>query len=518
MAVYQEVVDLDAEPLLDGEIDDIDIEKAGLKLRDDGTPLQRVLSKVVSGSRHLKVLVPSFLNREPAGATPKRANKTAWLDGLRGIASFIVFIYHYQYAHHTNWKIGFAGGNGKNDHYIAQLPLIRTFFSGSPMVYVFWVISGVALSLRPLQLARAQQWEKFMLSLFSSVFRRFIRLYLPCIVVSFNILILVCLGAYDSRINAKYFPFAGMNESQPTKVPTVWGQVKDWVWIIFNWMNPFHPGKHTYDPHYWTIPREFKYSVILFAVLAGAAKLSVRARVLLVSMLYVWGVYITELPFALFLAGMLCAEYILHLEEKKKPQFITENEELARGSDNWMGRFTRRTRWIRKHIPMWPVWLGLFLLSWHLLGFPHYRPWQAPGYGFFHYISPTAHAKSETNFWWSIGSSIIVFPIAAAPFLQRLFDNPVSVYLGHISFAVYIVHGPINHIIGYRLVPIMWSITGKEWVWRYELGLILSWLVVASIVVWLADLVTRVVDQPVVKFGRWFQQKCEVKLQSTPGA
>lgn len=31
MAVYQEVVDLDAEPLLDGEIDDIDIEKAGCK-------------------------------------------------------------------------------------------------------------------------------------------------------------------------------------------------------------------------------------------------------------------------------------------------------------------------------------------------------------------------------------------------------------------------------------------------------------------------------------------------------
>jgi peptidoglycan/LPS O-acetylase OafA/YrhL len=509
MVAYQEVVDLDAEPLLEGDIDDIDLEKSGLKLRND-TLLGRIWSKVRCGPGHFKVLIPSFLNREPSGGAPKRVNKTAWLDGLRGVAAFIVFIYHFQYAHHTGWKIGYGGGNGKNDHYIGQLPFIRILFQGSPMVFIFWVISGAALSLRPLQLARSRSYEKLMLSLFSSVFRRFIRLYLPCFVVSFCIMIVVFLGAYDPTLK-KDWPFDGTNESQPVKLPTIGAQLYHWVKNVWSWANPFEPRRHEYDPHYWTIPREFKYSIVLFATQAGAAKLKPLARTILLSLIYVYCMVINQQPFALFIGGMICAEYILSLEERK-PEFITDNEQLAH-SEHWTNRFAQQTRWIRKHVPSWPMWLLLFIFSLHLIGFPHYRPWQAYGYYTLDWLTPS-FVEKKTTFYWSLGSTLIVFPLAAAPFLQRIFSNPLSVYLGHISFALYIVHGPVNHIIGYRLVPVIWSITGKEWVWQYELGLFLSWLVVATIVIWLADLVTRVVDQPTVKFGRWLQQLCEVKLQA----
>lgn len=481
-----------------------------MKLRET-TLLGGLWPKVRSSTSHFKVLLPSFLNREPSGGAPKRVNKTAWLDGLRGIAAFIVFIYHFQYAHHIGWKIGYGGGNGKNDHYIGQLPIIRCFFNGGPMVNIFWVISGAALSLRPLQLARSQSYEKLMVSLFSSVFRRCMRLYLPCIAVSFCIMILVCLGTYDDKITRDW-PYAGSNERQPAKFPTIGAQLWDWIKNIWRWTNPFSPSRHYYDPHYWTIPQEFRYSIILFATQAGSARLKPKARTIIIGLLYIYCMCINQAPFALFLGGMLIAEFILELEEKK-PEFITENEQAAH-SERWTNRFAQQTRRIRRYVPTWPMWFSLFLFSLHLIGFPQYRPWRAYGYATIHWLTP-GFVDVEYGFYWALGSTLCVFALAGAPFLQRLFSNPLSVYLGHISFALYIVHGPVNHIIGYRLVPFMWGITGKEWVWRYELGLFLSWLILATIVIWLADLVTRVIDQPMVKFARWVQQKCEVKLQAT---
>jgi peptidoglycan/LPS O-acetylase OafA/YrhL len=388
------------------------------------------------------------------------------------------------------------------------MPIFRVLINGGPMVNIFWVISGAALSLRPLQLARSQSWEKFMLTLFSSVFRRALRLYLPCLAVSIGILTLYCVGAYNhaTELNKKW-PFAGSNERQAPLLPTIPAQIAHWANDIFMWSNPFDPYRHNYNPHFWTIPQEFKYSILLFATLAGSAKLKPKARVICICLLFCYCMYIDRENFALFLGGMICAEYILSLEDEKEPAFISGNAEIP-DTKSWKARIARWTRWVKK-LPSWPMWLFLFIFSLHLIGFPRFGSERAYGYAWMSLHTPS-FASSKIGFWWTIGSTIIVFPLASAQFLQRIFSNRVSVYLGHISFALYLCHGAINHTLGYRLVPLMWSMIGSDSVWNYELGVILAWMVEAVVVIWLADLVTRYVDQPTVKFGRWVQEKLSV--------
>jgi hypothetical protein len=59
---------------------------------------------------HLK---PSFLDRH---AKSPKVHATAWLDGIRGIASFFVFIYHFQHMFHKSYAVGYGSLGGKNEY------------------------------------------------------------------------------------------------------------------------------------------------------------------------------------------------------------------------------------------------------------------------------------------------------------------------------------------------------------------------------------------------------------------
>jgi hypothetical protein len=62
-------------------------------------------------------------------------------------------------------------GQGENRG-LFQLPIFRLFYSGPPMVAIFFVISGFALSLKPLSLIRVEDWEQSLHTMASLIFRR----------------------------------------------------------------------------------------------------------------------------------------------------------------------------------------------------------------------------------------------------------------------------------------------------------------------------------------------------------
>jgi peptidoglycan/LPS O-acetylase OafA/YrhL len=89
--------------------------------------------------------------------------------------------------------------------------------------------------------------------------------------------------------------------------------------------------------------------------------------------------------------------------------------------------------------------------------------------------------------------------------LRSLFDNSLSVYLGKISYALYLVHGPVVHMLGFWLVPWFWSRTGKETQFQKEMGFGAAFICVTIAVVWSADLFWRGVDKRCVVFARWLE-------------
>jgi peptidoglycan/LPS O-acetylase OafA/YrhL len=132
-----------------------------------------------------------------------------------------------------------------------------------------------------------------------------------------------------------------------------------------------------------------------------------------------------------------------------------------------------------------------------------------PGYVTLVRLTPDFIGNKEVH-WQRVGAGVTLLGLCGASYLRKPFASKLAIYLGKISFPLYIVHGPITHLLGYRLVPFFWSIVGDESLFQYEVGVILAFVTQAMVVVYVADIVMRAVDTPSVRFGRWLQAKWSV--------
>ena len=212
----------------------------------------------------LVFLIPSFIQdilypaAKPKSGNSDRPRPTAWLDGMRGIAALLVYFYHLSYSTHdvyTGWSPG---------HYeLLRLPFIKSLYNGPAMVSLFFVLSGYALSYKPVKQMRNREYDALFSGLSSSVFRRMVRLYLPCVASTLTIVVLIRLGFYQRTMELANDEtrLSGNRERHAWRYDTLTEQV--WIWIRSFWgfINPFSPagiGKGIYiDSHLWTIPVEY---------------------------------------------------------------------------------------------------------------------------------------------------------------------------------------------------------------------------------------------------------------------
>ena len=106
-------------------------------------------------------LIPSPIQRRlaPHLSKPPRIHPTSYLDGLRGLASLIVFVHHYTCEYVYPYVAYYGVSNERVPSSPVQLPFVRVIYAGRPMVHIFFVISGFVLSKKPLELARANDYD-----------------------------------------------------------------------------------------------------------------------------------------------------------------------------------------------------------------------------------------------------------------------------------------------------------------------------------------------------------------------
>jgi len=460
---------------------------------------KRLLPKMAFG------LLPSFVQRKirPGHQKPQRLHPTSYLDGLRGVASFIVFMGHYT-EENLGWytePYGLYEDGAPSS--LLQLPFVRVIYSARPMVHIFLIISGFVLTYKPLKQIHSQQYGSLATTLSSSVFRRAIRLFLPSFATLFIMAIAVFYGISDNRYAEPMFELS----SQLMHVWRTCGQLVGASWAINDLSYP-HP---TYNPALWTIPVEFAQSLLLFIVVLGLSRCITHLRLFLLGGVAIFCFYSGQLYTVEFLGGMFIAELILLQDQSlitsptPSPTLLPKYELVENVNDPDCGSSIKskltQMFWVANIVS------GLFIASW-----TNNHIDQVWGLRFLDAHTPAPYEGQRV--WFCLGAFQIVAACTQLRWLQRIFNTSVAQYLGNISYALYLTHNLTLTILEPRFIPLLDNMFGKSTMWGRQLAWIGGLVIYLPAIIFVADLFWRAVDQPTVKFARWFESKCVVEKKN----
>ncbi|KAI1335738.1 hypothetical protein F5Y15DRAFT_239710 [Xylariaceae sp. FL0016] len=483
--------------------------------------LPELLRLLRSGVWSLLVfLVPSFLSnlrRKHAGGsheTSEKVSPTAYLDGLRGVAALVVYVFHFTYLWFPMLRKGY--GSEPDAHLFWQLPIVRILHSGRASVTIFFVISGYVITIKTLSMIYRGQPDRVLESLSGSLFRRPLRLYLPIVGSSLVIFVLV---RWD------WFLMDPTRSGAPARFDTLGEQLYHWCYHTALLVNPFRPitGRlqlysPPYDGHLWTIPVEFKGSLVVFTLLLAFSRTKRWIHIAAVIGIACWLVEMGDCDQAMFCAGLLLAELSLIAPPS---HHTSDTTELPDASTSPQRPGTRASRTIRH---AWTI--ALCVLGLHLCSYPERGGATSPGFATATRLVPAFYQGDEDrtqHFWLSLGSALFVLALMYSPparlprlrlrlrhrhrqrprrpsstahhhemtyaalptrissavdphhhhhhhpfepgsgpgprgggrpqpLLQQPFTTALARYLGAISYSLYLCHGAVNHIVGSRLL------------------------------------------------------------------
>ncbi|KIN01199.1 hypothetical protein OIDMADRAFT_103839 [Oidiodendron maius Zn] len=438
------------------------------------------------------------------GGPSKQLRRTAYLDGLRGFAAIVVYWHHHQLWAHLTAPVNDVLQNAWGYHgkyHFATMPGIRNFFTGGHYaVTVFFVISGYVLSTKPMSLIQAGDYSKLGENLGSALFRRWLRLYIPVIVTTF--LYMTSWHMFGIWTTAKH------QASYREELWFWYSEFKNFSFIFTGGGEPWF----TYNFHVWSIPVEFKGSIVIYTALLAFSRCTRNARLLCEVGLIWYFMYIADAWYcAAFTAGMLLCDLDLLEMSDDLPKFFSIMEPY-------------------KEL----IFYNLFIISFFLGGVPSMNAEietlrASPGWYYLSFLKPQAvfDYKWFYLFW---AATFIVAATPRIPWLKAFFETRFNQHLGRISYAFYLVHGPILWTLGDRLYSMVgWAHLDQlqnipNWVDRFplsktgplgmEVAFLVPNLILFPLTLWVAEIVTRLVDEPSVKFAQWFLSKARAEAPS----
>lgn len=382
------------------------------------------------------------------------------------------------------------------------------------MVHVFFVISGFVLSRKALKMARAHKYDDLHKTLSSLVFRRGLRLYLPAAFSTFFVLLLIRAGWARQPIGG------GFSAQVADWISAMFDMTKPWKWDVLQDLR--------YDLHTWTLPVEMSMSMLLFVTITGLSRCRVPIRLGMMIMIMLYCFQSGHWAAVEFLGGAFIAEVDLIQEpracETADLQPIGLEGEHHNNHLNPSGLIStsvdERPKPATIRSIFWTSfwWLQLIIALW-ICGWPNEDVEKAPGLAWLVEHTPEPYLSlGKTHLidwraapWYLIASLQIVFACQQLPPLQRFLNTGPIQYLASISFALYLMHGPLFDSIGPRIMgPIYHSVTGLGEAGSWEL--LFVWVVgllgLGIPCLWSADLFWRFIDRPCVDFARWAEKQC----------
>ena len=330
--------------------------------------------------------------------------RLACLDGMRGVFSLSVVIFHIFYIFLPAAITGDPGTMhlaGRVEHILSRLP--QFLYNGNCGVCVFFVLSGFVLAYR--------FWPERKTSILrSAALRRYFRLTIPAFASIFLAYLLLKAGWMRSQEVfqvAHSFPLIGEIYRLPADFVRV---LREGLWgIYFGYDQP-----HSYNPVLWTMEVELKGSFLSFAFLSLFGTTRRRWFVYPVLVLLFWNTYYLSFVLGVALSDLACS---------------------SEGSALWQ----------RLEGQKWLSWVSLgmgILLSSYTADGRHrvYRWLNFPFYG---------EMQVDTEALYHImGAAFLIYAVLQESHLRRMLEGKFLVWTGKYSFALYLVHIPVICSLG----------------------------------------------------------------------
>lgn len=318
----------------------------------------------------------------------KADKRIFYLDGLRGLAAFIVLISHVIVAFYPALYFGAEGRAGfEFEDWLSKSPFF-VIYSGTFAVFVFFVLSGFVIA------GSSKRTRQPLLLL---AVRRFLRLFLPSLAsVIFAYHLIKFVGLPELGASTHWW----IKQYYQPPVPGPQGALMDTI-------KAFVRGGSYFNGVLWTMRTELAGSIMIYFVYRLAPAESLRFSV------------------AVCAAALFVAATVFEIS----PTFLISLMGFALGALVFEGRV--------RLAEMAPSVSWLLIGAGLLLGGYPYRP-QGSIYDVFDVFGLSAFALPRV-----VGAACLIAGMLSNLTVQRFFQKAVFQFLGRISFALYLLHLPL---------------------------------------------------------------------------
>lgn len=412
-----------------------------------------------------------------------QSQKNLALEGLRGLACMNVVFGHFLFSFFPYLSHNVRPYPQPVARYafeqIMMFPPFTFLYLADASVSIFFVLSGYVLTRRYYETGNVREFEP-------AAIKRYVRLGLPVFASVMFAWILLVTGAYGNHL-------AGSLGTAAWPI-FLYTEPVSFVGAIFRGLigAPLF-GRVDLNGPLWSLQIEIVGSILLFACYSLFA---VRSKLLVIF----WFVF-----FAFFISG-------------REPSMLNYVALLA---GSLLHVIIDRLR-LSPVLAITCLILGLVGVSFTFA--PFFAPLQMlplpdlTRYG--HQVhevllvdgnlGPSSQADLRIV-WHTLGAILLVAGVVSVPAASRILSSRLPVYLGKISFALYLLHFPLNMSLSYRVAQL------SQWLGAsYLVSAILAFVALMVTLLVSAELFYRFVDAPSVRLADWLARS--VRRSPAPAA
>jgi peptidoglycan/LPS O-acetylase OafA/YrhL len=338
-----------------------------------------------------------------------------WVDGLRGIASALVVIKHLTCA----WfpYLLWPAPSADEPPVLMELPFLRVLIQGRIGVAIFCLVTGYVCALKPVKCFIQGNHQLAYTSMSKSAIRRVPRLVLPVGIILLASCIATQLGAFET---ANHCDGVGIAFTSPNRRDNIFAAINA---LVHDFVSVWARGKSEYGSELWTMMPILKGAFWIYCFLTATAHVQQRWRMVIALTLTLLRAASNDPFFGMqFFFGAFLADL-----QNLEPGTFTRAQSLSTGP-------------VRSILSVFCLVVGLYIGS--LPDKNH--EWQAWSLSLKNFLTAILPKDPDyPRFSSGLGLDIIAVGLHLSPLARNILSNRFFLWLGRMSFAVYLLHNQI---------------------------------------------------------------------------